>query len=154
MQRRIIRLIINSVIMKRHQHPLIDCIRKRQLIRHIVIADLVNIPAVHSLRRRRQSKQELRPEIIHDHAIRIVDHVVALIDHNIIKIIRRKKALVQIIRLAERLHRSENHRLVRTLIRSPEKAIIHGTADIAKRRRCLIQDLLAVRDKNHPRIWL
>ena len=149
MQLGIVRIIINSIIVKRHQHSLIDCIRKRQLIWHIIIADLIDVPAVHSLRCRRQTKQKFRLEIIHNLAICLIDHMMTFINHNIIKIIRCKILLIQIFRLAERLHRSKNHRLINTFIRAPEKTIILGTTDITKRSRCLIQNLLAMRNKQN-----
>ena len=76
--------------------------------------------------------------------------MMTFVNHNIIKIIRCKILFIQIFRLAKRLHRSKNHRLINTFIRSPEKAIILGTTDITKRSRRLIQNLLAMRNKQNP----
>ena len=94
MQLGIIRIIVDAIIVKRHQHSLIDRVRERQFIRHIIIADLVDIPAVHSFRRRRQTEQKLRLKIIYDLTIRIVDRMMELIDHNVVKIIPREIILI------------------------------------------------------------
>ena len=138
MQLGIIRIIVDAIIVKGHQHSLIDRVRERQFIRHIIIADLVDIPAVHSFRRRRQTEQKLRLKIIHDLTIRIVDRMMKFVNHNVVKIIPRKIILIQIFRLSERHDRRKNYRLVRTFIRPSEKAIVIGIPDIMKCRRRLI----------------
>ena len=43
----VIHAIIDSIIMKRHQHSLINCILQRDFKRDIIIAYFINIPAIH-----------------------------------------------------------------------------------------------------------
>ena len=52
MQGRVIGIVIDPIIVEWHEHSLIDRLFQRDLVRDIVITDLIDTPAVHSLRRR------------------------------------------------------------------------------------------------------
>ena len=123
--------------MKRHQHPLIDRLFQRNLIRHIVIADLINIFAVHPFRRGSKPQQKLRLKIIDDPSVLIVYRMMEFIDHQIIKIIRCKIRIRQIFLPAQCRHRGKNHRLIRILPFPIKETIILRAPHIPERYRRL-----------------
>ena len=124
MQCGIIRFIINSVIVKRNQHSLIDCIRKRKFIRYIVITNFVNIFSIHSLRCRSKTKQKFGFEIFCYFTIWIIDRMVKFINYNVVKIIFCKILFIQIFRFSKRHDGSKNYGLIRTFICSSKETII------------------------------
>ena len=85
MQPGIVGFIINAIVVKRHQHSLVDGFLQRNLIGHIVVANLVNVFAVHTFRGCRETQQEFRGEIGHNVLIALCDGMMKLINHNIIE---------------------------------------------------------------------
>ena len=124
MNARIIRLIIDSIIPERHQHPFIDCFCQRNLIRHIVVTNFIDVSTIHSLRCCCQSQQKLWFEIIHDSHILVIDRMMKLINYNIIKIIWYKIFCSQILRSSQRCYGSEYNRFIPCLFSTTEKSIV------------------------------
>ena len=79
MEAGIVCIIKYPVIVKRCKHSLIDGITQRYLIGHIVIADLIYIPAIHPLRRCGQAEKEMRFEILYDSFILVIDCMMKLV---------------------------------------------------------------------------
>ena len=152
MKCRIVGIIIYTVIMKRDQHSLVDRLFKRNLIRDVVIAELINAPAVHPFGRGSKPQHKLRLEILYDSSVLVCHCMMEFIHHNIVKVFRLEILLIQISYIPQRCNRGKDHRLVCALLCTVEEAVVIAVSHIFKRLCGLLQDLFSVCNKENSLI--
>ena len=147
------RIIVDSVISKRHEHPLIDRFTEGNFVGDIVITEFVNTPAVHPLGCCGQPQHKPRFKVFRDPPVLLRNPVMYLVYDHILEIIRSEIPRIQIFAASQRRDGGKYHRLVRAFDITVEKAKRIRPADFPKGLRRLPQDLLPVRDKKYPLIF-
>ena len=137
MQLGVVGFIINTVIMKGNQHSFVNGFFQRYFIGHMIIAECVNVFAIHSLRRGCQPQQKLWLKIIDYSLILVIDRMMKFINDHIVKIIRRKVCFCQIFLSAQCGHRRKDHCPIRLFLFAIKETVVIGLPHISKRYRRL-----------------